>query len=83
MAKVQIGRYEAQHFRPPNIRMRCGRPAVLVKSKKFAWHPPWLFVLVLAGVLIYFIVAIVMTKRMTVQVPLIRRRAGLCRGALA
>jgi hypothetical protein len=50
--------------------MRCGQASALYKDKTFSWYPPWVGVLILAGLLPYLILVMVMTKRMTVSVPL-------------
>jgi hypothetical protein len=50
--------------------MRCGGPSTVVKTKKFSWYPSWVYLLILVHLLIFLIVALIMTKRMTVPVPL-------------
>ncbi len=70
MARIRLGRYEAEHGELPFICMRCGAPATMVKRKSLAWHPPWVYVLIPAGVLPFVIVAMVLTKRMRLQIPL-------------
>jgi hypothetical protein len=71
MALVRIARYEVDQNLLPSLCIRCGRPAELWKSKKFAWYPPWVLALILIGWGIpYIIVALVLTQRMTVRVPL-------------
>jgi hypothetical protein len=54
----------------PDVCLRCGAPATLHKSKTFSWHPPWVYVLLIAGLLPFAIVAIVLTKRRRVEAPL-------------
>jgi hypothetical protein len=49
--------------------MRCGAPATGFDTKKFSWHPQWVWVLLLAGLLPLIIVAMIVTKRMTVRAP--------------
>jgi hypothetical protein len=63
-------RDEAEGGHLPDVCMRCGAQAWSQRSKSFAWCPPWVAILILAGLLPYIIVAIVLTKRMTVRVPL-------------
>jgi hypothetical protein len=70
MARVRLGRFEAEEGDLPGLCMRCGAPATLVRKRTFSWMPPWVGVLILAGLLPYVIVASVMTKRMRVHVPL-------------
>src|SRR5262245_3361292 len=50
--------------------MRCGALATLQRTKTFAWHPPWVTALFLAGVVPWAILAILLTRRMTVHGPL-------------
>jgi hypothetical protein len=69
VAQIRLDREEVGKEQLPGACMRCGQPAVVYKSKNFAWHPPWVAVLILAGLLPYAIVAIVLTKRMTVYAP--------------
>jgi hypothetical protein len=56
--------------------MACGQPATMHKSKNFAWYPKWTLVLILAHVLIFAIVASILTKRMRVDVPLCEKHRG-------
>jgi hypothetical protein len=56
--------------------MCCGAPASTTKVKKMQWCPPWVGVLILAGLLPYVIVAVIMTKRTTVQAPLCEQHEG-------
>src|SRR5262249_48368291 len=60
---------------PPQC-IKCGAPAngkPLVKT--FYWHHPALYLVILAGVLIYAIVAIVVRKSIKVAVPLCAEHA--------
>ncbi len=55
----------------PPICIKCGQPASgkpLVKV--FSWHHPALYLVILAGVLIYVIVAMIVRKTIRVAVPL-------------
>ncbi|MCI0465315.1 MAG: hypothetical protein L0Z62_50985 [Gemmataceae bacterium] len=70
MATVLMTRYELAERGLPRVCMRCGTAATMERKKTFAWHPPWVFILLLAGLLPFAIVAIVLTKRMTVYAPL-------------
>jgi hypothetical protein len=70
MAQIRLDRDEVRKKRLPGVCMRCGQPAALYKDKKFAWYPPWIGVMVLVAVPVYIILALVMTKRMTVSAPL-------------
>jgi hypothetical protein len=69
MAQVQLDLQEANgHL--PQICMRCGKEASVTKTRDMSWCPPWVAVLILAGLLPYAIVAMILTKRARVQVPL-------------
>jgi len=55
----------------PPFCIKCGRPAVPERfQKKFSWHPRWVYIFVLIALLIYIILAAVMSKRITLQLPL-------------
>jgi hypothetical protein len=69
MARVRLGRYEAEEGRLPPVCMCCGAPADLTKAKLFNWHPGWVYALILVGLLPFLIVALVLTKRMRVRAP--------------
>ncbi len=53
----------------PAVCMSCGQPATTTTTKKMQWCPPWVGVLILAGLLPYAIVASILTRRATVQGP--------------
>src|SRR5436309_11323322 len=73
MAQVTLRDPEWQGYELPPVCMRCGAEATLYKRKRFSWYPPWLNVLILAGLLPYAIIVAIMTKRMSVNVPLCGR----------
>ena len=55
------------------LRVTCvktGEPASQSVKRKVTWHPPWITVTILMGILIYAILAIMMTKRATLSFPL-------------
>jgi hypothetical protein len=54
----------------PMVCMRCGEPATLVKTKKMAWFPRWVFLLFLVHLLVLVVVALILTKRARLQAPL-------------
>jgi hypothetical protein len=66
---TKLGRYEVERKALPNLCMRCGAPATVNKVKKFSWYPPWINITILAGLPIAVILALILTKRMTVHVP--------------
>lgn len=56
--------------------IRCGAPADgKPVTKTYAWHHPAIYLTILAGVLIYVIVAVIVRKLMKVTVPLCARHA--------
>jgi hypothetical protein len=76
MATLRLGRYEVKEFELPRLCARCGQEAVVAPEKRFSWHPPWCVAFILLGCIglaIYMILAIVLTKRMTVPLPLCER----------
>ncbi|HTU18865.1 MAG TPA: hypothetical protein VMG10_12470 [Gemmataceae bacterium] len=71
MAVLRLDSYDRNEVDLPEVCMQCGAPAALRKSKTFSWFPPWVYiVLVVCNILIFAIVAMIMTKRRTVDVPL-------------
>lgn len=70
MASIKITSYECRKDLLPGICMKCGQPATVRVSHRFAWHPPWVPVLILVNLLIYAIIAMILTKRMTVNMPM-------------
>jgi hypothetical protein len=74
MAKVRLGRYEAEEYGLPDVCMKCGAAAALRKQKRFSWHPPWIFVFLivggLPGLIVLLILMSVLGRRMKVLVPL-------------
>jgi hypothetical protein len=70
MARIKLGRHEAEEGDLPQQCIRCGAPQTLVKRKSFSWHPQWVYVLLLVGLLPCLIVALILTKRMTAAIPL-------------
>jgi hypothetical protein len=53
----------------PRVCMKCGAHATTVKKRQFSWYPPWLLVLLLAGLLPFAIVVLILTKRQSVEIP--------------
>ncbi len=89
MAEIRLRRYEVEEDLLPSSCMCCGEDASVHKTKTFAWHPQWVLVLILVGVLFYVVAALILTRRMTVRVPLCERhrnhfllRAWLAYGGL-
>jgi hypothetical protein len=56
--------------------MKCGAEATVHKAKTFSWHPAWVLLLLLAGLIPFVIVALVLSKRMRVRAPMCAAHAG-------
>jgi hypothetical protein len=50
--------------------MKCGAPAEVHREKTFSWFPGWVYVLILVNLLVCLIVALILTKKKRVPVPL-------------
>lgn len=71
MAKLRLESYDRHTVELPDLCMHCGAQAAVRKSKTFSWFPPWIWILLfICGLLPFAIIALVMTKRRTVDVPL-------------
>src|SRR4051794_39091667 len=70
MAEVRLGRHTADEEDLPDVCLKGGAPTTRRRMKTFSWHPPWIFVLLLVHVLVYLIVALIVTKRRRVSAPL-------------
>lgn len=79
MATVKLSDYECERGFLPYVCMFCGRQAVTRVKQKFQWHHPWIFLLILVSVLVYIIVALVLTKKMVVRVPACDQHEGYWR----
>lgn len=53
---------------PPNC-VKCGVPTSDKLTKTFHWHNPWLSLLIFAGLIFYFIVVLVVRKKVRLEVP--------------
>src|SRR5262245_4993043 len=69
MAEVRLFIREAEGPLP-NLCMVCGREATLVKRKSFSWNPSWVWITLLLGLLPFLVIALILTKRATVEAPL-------------
>jgi hypothetical protein len=55
----------------PPVCMKCGTPANTPWRRKFYWHSPWLYIMILfPGLLIYVIVALIVRKQMELNLPI-------------
>jgi len=60
----------------PNRCVRCNQPASVQFFKKMYWHSPWVYLMILPGILIYAIVAAIVRKRADVVLPLCAEHEG-------
>lgn len=73
MAQITLSRRECERDLLPSVCAVCGEPADARKRKTFSWHTPLAYLGLLAGLLPFIIIALILTKRMTVHVPLCER----------
>ena len=67
---------EGQVVYLPPFCVKCGQPATdKPVVKRFSWHPPALYLLILFALLIYVIVALVVRKTVCIGVPLCAHHA--------
>jgi len=76
MAIVRLGKHTDEEGDLPAVCMKCGAPATLHKDKNFAWYPRWVYILIVVHILVFLIVAVIMTKRRLVSVPLCDEHKG-------
>jgi hypothetical protein len=76
MAKVTIDRRDAEDGYLPDVCMVCGDGGTTPRGKQFSWHPPWVYVLFLGGLVPFVIVAVLLSKRMKIDAPLCPRHRG-------
>src|SRR5262245_56446504 len=76
MPRVILSRYECSRDRLPRVCMFCGETAADRKEMAYAWHPVWVWGLIAIFPPVGMIVAVAMTRRMTVRVPVCSRHAG-------
>jgi hypothetical protein len=48
----------------------CGEPAMTWPTRKFTWHPPWMYLLIPLGLLVYAIAALSAQKTWELDIPL-------------
>ena len=76
MATVRITRYEVQNNLLPQVCVVTGEPTTDIKRRTFRWTPPWVGILILGGLLPYLIVAMILRKDITVDVPIVPGKKG-------
>ena len=70
MPTIHLRDYETEERLLPEVCMCCGEPATVHRDRNFSWYPSWVIVIILLSLLIGLIVALVLTKRRRVFVPL-------------
>ena len=61
---------------PTDRCFRCNNPAKVTKSKNLVWHHPSVYFGLLAGILVYIILALCLQKRATVEFGLCEKCNG-------
>jgi hypothetical protein len=66
----------------PDYCVKCNKPADgFIRMKEFRWHSPWLYFLILPGLLIYAVVALMVSRKIKIYIPFCadhrRRRRNL------
>ncbi|HYU34954.1 MAG TPA: hypothetical protein VEW48_22620 [Thermoanaerobaculia bacterium] len=54
----------------------CNQPASVQFPRKMYWHHPWVYLMILPGILIYAIIAMIVRKRADVVLPLCAEHAA-------
>ena len=68
----------------PDRCVKCNEPAAgRVLKRRLAWHPGWVYVLILAGLVVYVIVALIIQKKMTIRVGICARHHARRQGLIA
>jgi hypothetical protein len=70
MATLVVQDHHRNALAETKVCLYCGAPAAVLRYRKFTWCPPWVYALVIAGVIPYVIVAWVLTKRKGLNIPL-------------
>ncbi|HJZ59452.1 MAG TPA: hypothetical protein VKE74_31195 [Gemmataceae bacterium] len=73
MATIRIYDDETDGELFPRMCLRCGADADHDVSQTFAWMPPWVHILILAGLAPWLIVCLILRKSMRVRVPMCER----------
>jgi hypothetical protein len=84
MAQVTLGRLEAEQGALPPVCLRCGRPAVLYRARRFGWQPGYTYLCLLVTIWPFLLVSLLAHRRMRVLGPWCwnHRHYGLIRWAL-
>jgi hypothetical protein len=77
MATTTLTLDECEPNALPPVCVKCGAEATCEKAVKFTWQPPWIIVTILAGLLIYAILSVILTKRRLAHMPVCDRHGGV------
>lgn len=67
----------------PPLCVKCGAPPTAWLRRKYYWHTPWIYLVLLLNVLVFAIVAMIVRKWLHVNVPLCATHAAGRRKQLA
>ena len=57
----------------PACCVKCGTSQSVSRlTKTFRWHSPWIYALIFLGVIVYFAIALVISRKVRIDVPLCR-----------
>jgi hypothetical protein len=70
MATVWLERHDCAYDRLPGLCLKCGRRATCRVTKTFHWLPPWVYLLLLVHVLLFFLAAAVTHRSQKVTAPM-------------
>lgn len=76
MARLRLRERETRAKYLPEVCMVCGEPSESIIRRTFSWFPPWVGLTILLSFVPYIILVIVLTKKMTVDVPICGRHGG-------
>jgi hypothetical protein len=79
MPSITLSKYECSRSLLPDVCVVCGAPATTRKARNFSWHPGWVWVLILINLIVVLIVALILTKRMSVRLPVCDQHEGYWR----
>jgi hypothetical protein len=79
MPTVKLSDYECKRDLLPDVCMFCGAPAATRLRRTFTWTPGWVWILLLVNLIVLAVVAMLVTKKMTVNVPVCEEHEGYWR----
>jgi hypothetical protein len=73
---IRLMRHEVKKNQLPLRCMKCGADATTSVKKTFSWHPSWVLLLLLCGLVPFLFVALMLNTRMTVHAPMCAEHRG-------